>query len=325
MKSSSLIITAFALGLLVTGATAIADEQAHQKAVLVTGASSGIGLRIATTLADNGYHVYAGARKAEDLERLDTMDNISSVRLDVTVQDEIDAAVEFVESEGRGLWGIVNNAGVVARSPLASGPEADVRFTFDVNVFGPFRINQAFLPLVTESGGRTTAIGSISGFIAGPGSSYSMSKFALEGYTDSLAQELESSGVHVSIVDPGSYKSRIREKVLAQILASADAGESSLGESERAEMIRTTLGNDSLQEPDDVANTVLEIMSSDSPRRRYMVTSNEQQARATLTAAMVRLLELNEGQPYSYDRDQLVELLDELLQETKTITGADLD
>jgi len=253
------------------------------------------------------------------------MDNISSVRLDVTVQDEIDAAVEFVESEGRGLWGIVNNAGVVARSPLASGPEADVRFTFDVNVFGPFRINQAFLPLVTESGGRTTAIGSISGFIAGPGSSYSMSKFALEGYTDSLAQELESSGVHVSIVDPGSYKSRIREKVLAQILASADAGESSLGESERAEMIRTTLGNDSLQEPDDVANTVLEIMSSDSPRRRYMVTSNEQQARATLTAAMVRLLELNEGQPYSYDRDQLVELLDELLQETKTITGADLD
>ncbi|NNF29695.1 MAG: SDR family NAD(P)-dependent oxidoreductase, partial [Gemmatimonadetes bacterium] len=72
------------------------------RAVLVTGASSGIGLRMTEVLAQNGFHVYAGARSAEDLARLDEMDNVQSVRLDVNVLEEIDAAVQFVEEQGRG-------------------------------------------------------------------------------------------------------------------------------------------------------------------------------------------------------------------------------
>ena len=83
-----------------------ADDTATQKAVLVTGASSGIGLKITEYLADRGFRVYAGARKDKDLERLDAMENVSSVRLDVTIQDDIDAAVKFVAAEGRGLFGI---------------------------------------------------------------------------------------------------------------------------------------------------------------------------------------------------------------------------
>jgi len=123
-----------------------AAEGASQKAVLVTGASSGIGLRITETLSANGFHVYAGARKAEDLKRLDAMENVSSVRLDVTVQEDIDAAAEFVRTQGRGLWGVVNNAGVALYSPLSTGPESELKLTFDINVYGPFRVNQAFLP-----------------------------------------------------------------------------------------------------------------------------------------------------------------------------------
>jgi NAD(P)-dependent dehydrogenase (short-subunit alcohol dehydrogenase family) len=313
MKKSVLLV--MIVSVLASTMIAFADDRADQKAVLVTGASSGIGLRIAETLAKNGYYVYAGARKAEDLERLDAMDNMSAVRLDVTVQKDIEAAVDYVSGEGRGLWGIVNNAGVVMLSPLATGTDADVRFTFDVNVFGPIRVNQAFLPMVMASGGRTTIIGSINGFIAeGEDGGYTASKFAVEGYTDSLAEELAGSGVKASIVDPGAYKSKIRAKMAAQILASAEAGEIDLDDAGLSEMVETQFGNDALPEPDAVAAAVLHAMSSDAPKRRYMVTPNEEQADITIRAALKRVLELNEDQPYSYSRDELIALIDELLQ-----------
>jgi NAD(P)-dependent dehydrogenase (short-subunit alcohol dehydrogenase family) len=301
-------------GLLACSLLSSAADEVPQKAVLVTGASSGIGLQIAETLAANGYYVYAGARKAADLERLDAMENMSSLRLDVTLQEDIDKAVEFVKGEGRGLWGIVNNAGVVMLGSLVANSERDVRTTFEINVLGPVRINNAFLPFLLESHGRTTTIGSISGTIAGSeDGGYSASKFAIEGYTDSLAAELAESGVHVSVVDPGGYKSEIRTKMLAQVLAAADAGEIELDAASREKMISTNMGNDLLKEPDEVAQAVLHVMSSDAPRRRYMVTPNADQARRTISAAMQRLLEMNADQPYSYDREQLIALLDELM------------
>jgi len=312
------LILALCCGLLAGITPTFAEEPAAQKAVLVTGASSGIGLRIVETLAKQGFYVYAGARKAEDLERLDAMSNVRSVKLDVTMQEDVDAAADLVRREGRGLWGIVNNAGVVTLAPLVGGSEPAVRTTLDVNVLGPVRVNNAFLPLLLESGGRTTIIGSISGYIAeGEDGGYSASKFAVEGYTDSLAAELEKSGVHVSIVEPGAYKSEIREKMVAQLLAAADAGAVELDDAGRAELLRTKFGNAELKEPDEVAEAVVHAMSSDRPKRRYMVTPNEEQARMTISAALQRLLELNEDQAYSYDRDQLVAMLDELLEKQR--------
>ena len=315
MKNLISLVAIVSVSLLSCDKLAYAQGESEQKAVLVTGASSGIGLRIAETLAENGFYVYAGARKAMDMERLDAIENISSVRLDVTVQQDIDAAVEFVRGEGRGLWGVVNNAGVISLSSLVNVDIADVQFTFDVNVFGPIRVNRAFLPMIIGSQGRTTIIGSINGFIASAeDGGYTASKFAVEGYTDSLADELADSGVHVSIVDPGAYRSEIRVKMLAQQLAAADAGEIVLDDKARAEMIRTNFGNNALQEPDDVAKAVLHAMSSDTPKRRYMVVPNADQANITIRAALQRLLEINQDQPYSYDRDQLIVLLDELLE-----------
>jgi NAD(P)-dependent dehydrogenase (short-subunit alcohol dehydrogenase family) len=310
------LLRVFALQvLLACNLVATAAEEAPLKAVLVTGASSGIGLRIAEQLAANGYYVYAGARKDADLERLDALQNMSSVRLDVTEQADIDAAVEFVRREGRGLWGIVNNAGVVLLGSLVTDSERDVRTTFEINVMGPVRINNGFLPFLLESHGRTVTIGSINGTVASSeDGGYSASKFAIEGYTDSLAAELAESGVHVSVVNPGSYQSEIRSKMLAQMLAAADAGEIELDAATREQLIKTNMGNDELKEPDEVAQAVLHVMSSEAPRRRYMVTPNAEQARITISAAMQRLLELNADQPYSYDREQLIALLDELLE-----------
>ncbi|MGB5490856.1 MAG: SDR family NAD(P)-dependent oxidoreductase, partial [Woeseiaceae bacterium] len=95
-----------------------AEHHGAQKAVLVTGATSGIGLRIAEELAENGYFVYAGARKQADIDRLNKIENVEAVRLDVTVQDDIDAAVARIRDAGRGLYGLVNNAGVYIGGPV---------------------------------------------------------------------------------------------------------------------------------------------------------------------------------------------------------------
>ncbi len=314
MKGLVHVVTFIAVGLFTSVVANAQGDDTGRKAVLVTGASSGIGLQITEVLAANGFHVYAGARKAEDLERLDAMENIRSVRLDVTKQAEIDAAVEFVEQQGKGLWGIVNNAGVAVFSPLSTGPVDDLTFTLDVNVVGPYRVNQAFLPLVIESRGRTATIGSINGFVSSSlAGAYVMSKFAVEGYTDSLAMELQDSGVQVSVVEPGSYKTKIRDKVAAYALESEQEGNIELTDNSRKLIDDFAASNESMKEPDEVAEAVLHFMSSDKPKRRYLVTPNKGQAHLTIRSAMRRVVELNQGQPYSYDRDALVALLDELL------------
>jgi NAD(P)-dependent dehydrogenase (short-subunit alcohol dehydrogenase family) len=315
MMTRRTLFAVLVLALMVSGREVFAEEVSNVKAVLVTGASSGIGFRIAETLSRNGFYVYAGARKAKDLQMLDAMENVSAVRLDVTVDEDIDAAVDFVEKQGRGLWGIVNNAGVARYSPLLSGPESDIRFTFDINLFGPFRINQAFVPMLLESNGRTAIIGSINGFIPNDSDGgYAASKFAVEGYTDSLAMELASTAVHVGIVEPGTYKSQIRDKYVAEALT--DEGEDGLviDDETRKTLTDFAASNESMKDPLEVAQAVLHLMSSDAPKRRYMVTPNAEQAAVTLRIAMQRILQLNEGQPYSYSRDELVALLDELLE-----------
>ncbi len=315
MKTRNKLFAVLALVLVVAAPGAFAEDVPNAKAVLVTGANAGIGLRIAETLSRNGFYVYAGARKAEDLKMLDAMENVSAIRLDVTVDEDIDAAVEFVEKQGRGLWGIVNNAGVLRYSPLLSGPESDIRFTFDVNVFGPFRINQAFLPMLLESKGRTAIIGSINGFIPNDSDGgYAASKFAVEGYTDSLALELASTGVHVGIVEPGAYKSQIRDKFVAQALTVEGEDDVVIDDETRKSLMDFAASNEAMKDPLEVAQAVLHLMSSDAPKKRYMVTPNAEEAAITIRMAMQRLLQLNEGQPYSYSRDELVALLNELLE-----------
>ena len=117
---TAMILMGLIAGVVVFGVTGGAEAGTHaqtaeggkQKAVLVTGASTGIGRKITELLAARGVFVYAGARKEKDLEELDAIENVQSIRLDVTIQEDIDAAVETVTKEGRGLYGLVNNAGV---------------------------------------------------------------------------------------------------------------------------------------------------------------------------------------------------------------------
>ncbi len=300
-------------------AAALAAEAAEQKAILITGASSGIGRNMAETLAANGYFVYAGARKQADLDALSAIDNIQSVRLDVTIQQDIDAAVKTVREGGRGLYGLVNNAGVAVVGPLIEIDEADMQFQMDVNLFGPYRVTKAFAPLIIESRGRITTTGSISGILsAGFLGPYSMSKHAIEAFTDSLAREMQKFGVHVSVVEPGNYDSQIVETLRRRMQRRGQTPEGSLYEDELQQWLDTPSDRSRFKQPDEVSAAVMDFFSTDNPKRRYMVVPNQGEAERTIKKAIEELVQLNEGHEYSYDRQQLIAMLDEAITASRT-------
>jgi NAD(P)-dependent dehydrogenase (short-subunit alcohol dehydrogenase family) len=304
------------MALATSSLTAGAADHADPKAVLVTGASTRIGRNITERLADEGYFVYATARKTKDIEALNAIDNVEAIRLDVTDQAEIDAAVATVKAGGRGLYGIVNNAGVASFGPMTQVPESDVDFVFGVNIYGVYRVTKAFAPLVLEQQGRITIIGSISGFISGAnGGVYSMTKFAMEAFTDALAAELEPQGVKVSIVEPGSFKSAIWRTTVNRSLKNAEAAGVEVTEEQRQRAEGMVTYGEGQPEPDAVAAAVEHALFSDIPKRRYMVTPDQRQAEVTLQNALRRAAELNHDHEFSYSRDELVQMLDAALEE----------
>jgi NAD(P)-dependent dehydrogenase (short-subunit alcohol dehydrogenase family) len=313
MKNHRII---FALLFLVCSGIVVAEEAA-QKAVLVTGASSGSGRIIAETLAARGYYVYAGARKQADLDALNEIENIHAIRLDVTIQSEIDAAVATVRNKGKGLYGLVNNAGVAVLGPLVEIPESDVEFVFDVNVYGPYRVTKAFAPLIIESKGRITTTGSISGILSrqfyGP---YSMSKHAMEAFTDSLAAEMNKFDVKVSIIEPGGFNSKIGTTTFDRMKANGFNFDDSLYKEEwEQSWILQDGGNYDLKNnvPEEIAYAVIDTLESDNPKVRYMIVGTRESATATVQKALQEAVQINENHEHSLSRDELISMLDELM------------
>jgi len=317
MKTSLTALLAAVFFLLTAGDVVAGQESSadtRQKAILITGASTGIGRNMAETLAARGFFVYAGARKQADIDELSAIDNIQGIRLDVTVQEEIDAAVETVTNAGRGLFGLVNNAGVGVIWPLIETDEDDMQFQMNVNVFGPYRVTRAFAPLIIESKGRITTTGSISGILSGPlAGPYSMSKHAVEAFTDSLAEEMRKFDVQVSVIEPGNYNSAIMDSLLRRQEARGLTAKGSLYEEEISRFLSRATDIDEDKKPDEVSAALLEFLTDDNPKRRYMVVPNEVQARITIRKAVSELVQLNERHAYTYDRDELVAMLDEAL------------
>ena len=307
--ATTLLVVAFA-----APSAAVADEH---KFVLVTGASSGIGRNLTELLAENGYHVYAGARKDEDLAELNAIDNVTAVRLDVTRQDQVDAAVEMIREAGTGLWGLVNNAGVGGGGPVMGTAMDDHAFVYKVNVEGVYRVTQAFAPLIIESGGRIVTTGSIAGTISpATYNSYSGSKHWIESFTDSLAEEMEPQGVFVSVVEPGSYKSSIRRNSATRRLEQLQAAGGEVTEEMQKEYEETAERELSYKEPDEVSEAFMHALFDDSPLRRYLVVPVADQQAATIGKKINELVELNQWGPYQYSRDELMEMLDSALSGT---------
>ena len=314
MKPATLISLILILVVLIAPkAEADSDEASQeQKAVLITGASTGLGRAMAELMASNGHFVYAGARKDKDIAELNAIENIQAVRLDVTKQEDIDAAVKTITEAGRGLYGLVNNAGVAVIAPLVEVDEEDFNFQMDVNLYGPYRVTKAFAPLIIESNGRITTTGSISGILSGTlFGPYSMSKHAMEAFTDSLANEMERFDVKVSVIEPGNYQSDIGKNIARRMKARGQTIEGSLYKEDLERMMgfvnsEEPMGGDPLE----VAQAALQALFDENPKRRYMVVPNERQAQITVAKAMEEMVQLNQGQKYSYTREQLIEILD---------------
>jgi NAD(P)-dependent dehydrogenase (short-subunit alcohol dehydrogenase family) len=248
-----------------------------ERAVLITGASSGIGAACAERLARAGWRVFAGVRTAGTAPA-----GTTEVLLDVTVGDSISRAAGVV---GERLDGLVNNAGIAVAAPLEHLPIDELRRQLEVNLVGQVAVTQAFLPALRAARGCVVLIGSIAGTSAlpflGP---YAISKFALEAFADSLRVELAPDGIHVSIIRPGTIATPIWQK--PQPVADALASEALERYGSRLEALRSFAASRAAgaAPADSVARAVEHALTARRPRTRYLVGRD-----ARIRAAIERL------------------------------------
>jgi short-subunit dehydrogenase len=179
-----------------------------KKVVLVTGASAGIGKETASYLAGKGYTVYGAARRIDKMNDLLPL-GIRTISMDVTNEDSTEAGVkQIIAAEGR-IDVLINNAGFGSYGAVEDVSINDAKYQLDVNVFGAARLIKRVLPhMRNQRGGKIVNISSIGGKIATPfGGWYHASKFALEGLSDSLRNEVKQFGIDVIVIEPGGIKS----------------------------------------------------------------------------------------------------------------------
>jgi NAD(P)-dependent dehydrogenase (short-subunit alcohol dehydrogenase family) len=191
----------------------------HQNpgAVLITGASTGIGKAAALHLERLGFEVFATLRNERDAQALrsESSGRLTPLIMDVTDAASIDRAREQVSQAlgDAGLAGLINNAGVGFVSPLEFAPLDELRRLFEVNLFGALAVTQAFLPLLRQGRGRILNVSSTATLVVAPfHGPYSASKLALNGLSDALRLELKPHGVQVSVIVCGSVQTPIWEK-----------------------------------------------------------------------------------------------------------------
>lgn len=256
---------------------------ASKGAVVITGASTGIGEACALHLDKLGHRVFAGIRKAADGESLRrrASERLVPVRLDISDETEIrQAAHNVIEAlGGDGLAGLVNNAGMVVGGMLEFLPLDALRHQLEVNVIGQIAVTQAFLPSLRKARGRIVNIGSVSGLISSPFTgAYSASKFALEALTDSLRMELRPWKIHVSIVEPGFIQTPIISKSFeaAEDLRSQLSPEALQLYGAAIHAVGNALKRESAKAAptDVVVKAVVHALTAQRPRTRYVVGAN---------------------------------------------------
>jgi NAD(P)-dependent dehydrogenase (short-subunit alcohol dehydrogenase family) len=249
-------------------------------AVVVTGASTGIGRATAHFLDKWGYRVFAGVRKQADAESLaeEGSERLTPITIDVTEERSISDAKETVEGAlgNDELVGLVNNAGVGNGGPVETLDLQELRDVLEVNVVGQVAVTQAFLPLVREAKGTIVFLASIGGRVASPFMSpYNASKFAIEALGESLRHELAPWEIDVAVVEPGSIDTPIWRKGAETI----DEQKARMPETERRlygkqldrmEEVLTETANRGIP-PEKVAEVIHDAIKSGRPKHRYLV------------------------------------------------------
>ncbi len=261
---------------------------------LITGTSTGIGEACVARLAERGWTVYAGVRRAEDGDRLKAQysGDVRPVILDVLNRDDMQRVLDGISRDvgDRGLQALVNNAGVGDGGPVEYVTEDTWRWVFDVNFFAVVALSQAAIPLLRAGHGRIVHIGSIGGRVASPGlAPYSASKHALEALAESQRHEFTRSGtpIRVALIEPGEIQTPIWDKSSA----AADKVESSLDDIGRRRyqwLIDQTRGfiaegRAKGAPPSKVADAVEHALTSAKPKARYLVGTDAKMSGHVIT------------------------------------------
>ncbi|MEM1199261.1 MAG: SDR family oxidoreductase [Pseudomonadota bacterium] len=243
----------------------------HQKAILVTGASSGIGLAACELMAQKGFQVFGGVKPGSEEQPLRDAGAIP-LALDVTSMSSLASALETLEARvGDGaLWGLVNSAGVVAAGPVELHDMGEARNVFEVNVMGVLATVQTFLPLIRRAGGRIVNLSSLSGLLAVPFlGPYCASKAAIESLSDSMRRELRPLGVDVVAIQPGATRTRMWSKAEEIDLAPFDG--TPYGPATAKVKNRAVGKGHRGQSPQKVAEAIHLALTSKSPPTRIRV------------------------------------------------------
>jgi len=283
----------------------------ESRTALITGASSGFGLLTSVTLARRGWRVLATMRDLVRREQLESAareagvtDRIEIHALDVTNAEQIAAIAELIEKRSQPLHALINNAGFAVPGLAEEVTDAELRDQFETNFFGAAAVTRAILPQMRRQGfGHVVMVSSISGRTGFPGvSSYVASKFALEGWTETLRLEMAAVGIKVAIVEPGSFKTDIwtrNAKLTAKMSDPSSPNVERLARWQR----RIDEGAKSRANPQEVADLIARILETREPKLRYVIGRDARMAllmRKVLPAGvferlMVRLSGL--GQP----------------------------
>ena len=250
----------------------------EQRAVVITGASTGIGEASAYLLARQGFRVFAAVRRAEDAARLQASGvPMETLLLDVTDTSSVTKAAQQVRAATGGkLFGLVNNAGIAVAGPLECLPISELEKQLDINVVGPVRVTQEFLPMLREARGRIVMMSSVAGRSALPVvGAYSASKFALEAIADTWRVELYKWGISVILVEPGATRTPIWDKS-----ATLTTGNMEGADPERMALYKGLIevGSGFARKAsvegmavEEVARTVLRALTAVKPKARYLL------------------------------------------------------
>jgi len=251
-----------------------------QRAVVVTGVSTGIGRAVAEDLVQRGFRVFGSVRKAADAERLarELGHGFTPLTFDVVDEAAVGKAAAFVKTQlaGSPLYGLVNNAGMPSGGPLMHQPPSELLEVLRVNTVGTLIVTQAFLPLLgAERGfrgqpGRIVNISSVGGRLVAPfAGAYQASKHALEALSDALRRELMIYGIDLVVIEPGAVVTPIWDKA-EQIDASRYDNTDYVEPMKRFFTWFITAGRDGLP-PARIARTVHTALTAPRPRARYVV------------------------------------------------------
>jgi NAD(P)-dependent dehydrogenase (short-subunit alcohol dehydrogenase family) len=248
------------------------------KTALITGASSGFGMLTSVALAKRGWHVLATMRDPNAREGLRLAAEAAGVppksieyfTLDVTNAGHVaEMSATFAERGGT-LDALVNNAGFAMAGFVEDVTDAELRLQFETNFFGAAAMTRAFLPVFRRQGsGHIVMVSSISGRMGFPGvGSYAASKFALEGWAETLRLEMKPLGVQVVLVEPGSFETDIWTRNAT--LSGATQETQSPNAARVAKLLRRREKNKSKANPQVVANGIAAILDNPHPRLRYV-------------------------------------------------------